>query len=196
MAEQRRGIEAWLLGRSRTPGARIDPLLRALLEAASPGLALLDPADRILLWNAELARLAGPTLPLREGLPLASLLVPDARDGVAMALDAGRQVEVSLAAAGAPRVMLDVRPVHEAGVSGVLRVMPVAAARDTAEGAAAARLQSVGALAGGIAHDFNNLLTAIRGSAEAALARDAAPRWCGSSSPSPVSRRCARAWWS
>ncbi|MGG5807990.1 ATP-binding protein [Falsiroseomonas sp. CW058] len=171
MAEQRRGLEAWLLGRGRPPEPRIDPLLRGVLEAASPGLALLDAEDRMLVWNAELARVAGPTMPLREGMPMSQLVAADIRDGVAAALDAGRQVEASLAAAGAPRVMLDRRPLHEDGVGGILRVTPVAAARDTAEGAAAARLQSVGALAGGIAHDFNNLLTAIAGSAEAALAR-------------------------
>jgi two-component system cell cycle sensor histidine kinase/response regulator CckA len=179
MAEHRRGLESWLWARGRPAEARIDPLLRALLDSASPGLALLSTEDRLLAWNTELARLAGPTMPLREGMALAQLVGADVRDGVLAALDAGRVVEASLAAAGAPRVTLDLRPLHEEGIGGLLRVTPVQAAGNTAENAAAARLQSVGALAGGIAHDFNNLLTAIGGSAEAALARmpdgDAAP---------------------
>ncbi len=178
MAEGRRGLEAWLLGRGRM-GDRLDPLARALLDSASPGLALLDGEYTIRAWNPELARIAGPTLPLREGMAAVSLVLPEARDGVAAALDAGRAVEAALAAAGAPRVALELRPLPSAAFAGLLRVSPAGELSEGAEKAAAGRLQSVGALAGGIAHDFNNLLTAIGGSAEAALSRapmsDAAP---------------------
>jgi two-component system cell cycle sensor histidine kinase/response regulator CckA len=169
MSEPRWGGLETLL-RSRVSRGELDPTLCAVLEAASPGLALLDGADRLVAWNPELARLCGPTLPLRAGMPATNLVAPDMRDGVGTALDAGRRVEVALASAGLPQVQMERRRLREQGA--LLRVAPVGAAEQTAQNAAAARLQTVGALAGGIAHDFNNLLTAISGSAEAALARD------------------------
>jgi two-component system cell cycle sensor histidine kinase/response regulator CckA len=169
MAEPRwGGLEALL--RSRAPRGELDPALCAVLDAASPGLALLDATHRIVAWNPELARLCGPTLPLRPGMPMASLVAPDLRSSVDAALDRGRKVEPALASAGSPQVQIERRRLRENG--SLLRVAPVAAAHQAAQSAAAARLQAVGALAGGIAHDFNNLLTAISGSAEAALARD------------------------
>jgi two-component system cell cycle sensor histidine kinase/response regulator CckA len=170
MAEPRWGLDALLRG--RMPRTELDPALRAVLEAASPGLALLDAADRLVAWNPELARLCGPTLPLRPGMPATGLVTPTMRDGVAAALDAGRRVEAALASAGSPQVQIERRPLLLREGGALLRVAPVAAAEQTAQNAAAARLQTVGALAGGIAHDFNNLLTAIGGSAEAALARE------------------------
>jgi two-component system NtrC family sensor kinase len=168
MAEPRwGGLEALL--RSRMPRGELDPALCAVLEAASPGLALLDPADRVLAWNPDLARLCGPTLPLRPGMSMSGLIAPDAREAVATALDAGRKVEAPLASAGAPQVQFERRRLRENG--SLLRVASVAAAEQTAQHAAAARLQAVGALAGGIAHDFNNLLTAILGNVDLALRR-------------------------
>jgi two-component system cell cycle sensor histidine kinase/response regulator CckA len=168
------GLEALLRGR---PRGELDPQLCALLDAASPGLALLDAEDRVLAWNPELARLCGPTLPLRTGAAFASLVMPDEREGLMASLEAGKRVEVALAGAGAPRVQMERRRLREPGA--LIRIAPLAEVERTQQSAAAARLQSVGALAGGIAHDFNNLLTAISGSAEAALMRepagDAAP---------------------
>ncbi|HEV7267388.1 MAG TPA: ATP-binding protein [Falsiroseomonas sp.] len=169
MAEPRwGGLEALL--RSRAPRGELDPALCAVLDAASPGLALLDPTHRVVAWNPELARLCGPTLPLRAGMPMASLVAPDLRESVDAALDAGRKVEAALASAGSPQVQIERRRLRENG--SLLRVSPVAVVQQNAQSAAAARLQAVGALAGGIAHDFNNLLTAISGSAEAALSRE------------------------
>jgi two-component system, cell cycle sensor histidine kinase and response regulator CckA len=170
-AESRWGLDALLRG-GRAARADVDPILRAVLEAASPGLALLDASDRLVAWNPELARLCGPTLPLRAGMPMIALIEPSLRDGAATVLDAGRRVEAALASAGAPQVQLERRPLAVREPYALLRVAPLAAAEQTIRNAAAARLQSVGALAGGIAHDFNNLLTAIGGSAEAALARE------------------------
>ncbi|WP_372618636.1 ATP-binding protein [Falsiroseomonas sp.] len=169
MAEPRwGGLEALL--RSRAPRGELDPALCAVLDAASPGLALLDATHRVVAWNPELARLCGPTLPLRPGMPMATLVAPDLRESVDAALDAGRKVEAALAAAGSPQVQIERRRLRENG--SLLRVAPVAVVQQNAQSAAAARLQAVGALAGGIAHDFNNLLTAISGSAEAALSRE------------------------
>ncbi|MGG5817947.1 ATP-binding protein [Falsiroseomonas sp. HW251] len=169
-AESRWGLDALLRGvAGRTEAG---PLLRAVLDASSPGLALLDDQDRLVAWNPELARLCGPTLPLRAGMPAVALIEPSLRDGTAAALDAGRRVEAALASAGAPQVQVERRPLPGREHLALLRVSALAAAEQTVRNAAAARLQSVGALAGGIAHDFNNLLSAIGGSAEAALARE------------------------
>ena len=168
-AESRWGLDALL--RSRPARAEVDPLLRAVLDAASPGLALLDAEDRLLAWNPELARLCGPTLPLRVGQPMVALLEPGLREAAAAALESGRRVEAALASAGAPEVLVERRPLPGRDAAALLRIMPLADAEQTVRSAMAARLQSVGALAGGIAHDFNNLLTAIGGSAEAAIAR-------------------------
>ena len=169
MAEQG-WVRILLRGRQTRPS--VDPALRAVLEAASPGLALLDDADRLLAWNAELARLCGPTLPLRAGMPLLLLADPASRETLMVALVAGRRVEVALASAGAPHVQMERRALGVRGPAALLRVAPLGAAEQSAQNDAAARLQAIGALAGGIAHDFNNLLSAIAGSAEAALARD------------------------
>jgi two-component system cell cycle sensor histidine kinase/response regulator CckA len=171
MAEPRWGIEALLRGRAAR--GDVEPALRAVIEAASPGLALLDADDRLLAWNAELARLCGPTLPLRDGMRLQLLVDPAQRDGLAAALAAGRKVEAALAGAGAPPVQIERRPLPLREPAALLRITALAQAEHAAQNAAAARLQAVGALAGGIAHDFNNLLSAIAGSAEAALGRDA-----------------------
>jgi two-component system, cell cycle sensor histidine kinase and response regulator CckA len=171
MAEPRWGFEALLRGRA--PRGEVEPALRAIIEASSPGLALLDTTGRLVAWNAELARLCGPTLPLREGMPLVLLVNPAQRDGLAAALEAGRKVDAALASAGAPQVQIERRTLPLREPASLLRVAPLAQAEQSAQNASAARLQAVGALAGGIAHDFNNLLSAIAGSAEAALARDA-----------------------
>jgi two-component system cell cycle sensor histidine kinase/response regulator CckA len=170
MAEPRWGLEALLRG--WVPRNDVYTALRAVLDAASPGLALLDASDELVAWNTELARLCGPTLPLRPGMPATGLVAPAMRDGVGAALDAGRRVEAPLASAGAARVQIERKPLALREGGALLRVTPVEAAEQTAQNTSAARLQSVGALAGGIAHDFNNLLTAIAGSAEVALARE------------------------
>jgi two-component system cell cycle sensor histidine kinase/response regulator CckA len=171
MAEPRRVIEALLRG--RLPQHEPGPVLRAVLEAASPGLAVIDGAERLVAWNPELARLCGPTLPLREGMPFILLAAPAYREGLSAALALGRRMEVALASAGEPPVQMERRPLPLREPAALLRVAPQAAAEQSAQNASAARLQAVGALAGGIAHDFNNLLTAIAGSAEAALQREA-----------------------
>uniref|UniRef100_UPI0022EAF81B hypothetical protein n=1 Tax=Falsiroseomonas oryzae TaxID=2766473 RepID=UPI0022EAF81B len=132
MAEPRwGGLEALL--RSRTTRGQLDPALCALLEAASPGLALLDTSDRVVAWNPELARLCGPTLPLRAGMPMNVLVSPEMRSVMMSALDAGRKIEVALASAGTPRVQVERRRLRDSGA--LLRVAPVAAAEQSAQNA-------------------------------------------------------------
>jgi PAS domain-containing protein len=139
MAEPRwGGLEALL--RSRLPKGELDPSLCAVLEAASPGLALLDPSDRLMAWNPELARICGPTLPLRPGMSMAGLIAPDMRDAAVTALDAGRRVEAGLASAGSPQVQIERRRLRENGA--LLRVAPVATAEQTAQNAAASPMIS------------------------------------------------------
>jgi two-component system cell cycle sensor histidine kinase/response regulator CckA len=176
MTETRRRLESLLRGRPRPP--QDDAAVRALLDAGTPGLALLDAEDRLLAWNGEFAGLCGPMLPPRPGLALGQLLAPEGRDAVLAALRTGQKVAIAIATEAAPRIEAERRPLPAPGRGAVLRLARIVL-REPEQQAAAARLQAVGALAGGIAHDFNNLLTAIAVSAEAALARmptgDAAP---------------------
>jgi two-component system cell cycle sensor histidine kinase/response regulator CckA len=131
----------------------------------------VDAEHRLLAWNAELARLAGPTLPLREAKPLTSLVAPEMRGAVRHG--ARWRAGGGGAALGGWRAARCLRaPADRAGLRrGAAARLAGGELSEGVEKAAAARLQSVGALAGGIAHDFNNLLTAIGGSAESALAR-------------------------
>ncbi|NKC33677.1 ATP-binding protein [Falsiroseomonas selenitidurans] len=167
MNEPRRKLQD-LLRRALRPGP--DPLLRAVMDAAGIGLALLDAEDRLLAWNGEFAGLCGPMLPPREGLPLRQILAAEGREDALAALAGGQKRLVALATEGAPRLEAERRPLPGPERQAILRLARPPA-RPAEQQAAAARLQAVGALAGGIAHDFNNLLTAIAGSAEAALAR-------------------------
>jgi two-component system cell cycle sensor histidine kinase/response regulator CckA len=145
-------------------------LLRAVLDASSPGLALLDADDALLAWNAEFAALMGPALPLRPGLEFESLVAPSIRNDATALLAAGHRMNVKLASPGEPSLEMERRILPQGGA--MLRAFPrPAAPPEDADEAAAARLRAVGSLAGGIAHDFNNLLTAIGGSAETVLSR-------------------------
>uniref|UniRef100_UPI0035590219 PAS domain-containing protein n=1 Tax=Falsiroseomonas oryziterrae TaxID=2911368 RepID=UPI0035590219 len=105
--QQLRWRPAALLNRLLAPRDEVGPLLRAVLDAAAPGLALLDAADRLLAWNPELARLCGPTLPLRRGLPLRTLIEPSRRVAVEASLGAAGSADAALAAAGLPQVRLE-----------------------------------------------------------------------------------------
>jgi two-component system cell cycle sensor histidine kinase/response regulator CckA len=168
MVDARRTLQDLLRGRTRRPAE--DAVVRALLDAASPGIALLDSEHRLVTWNAEFAGLCGPLLAPRPGLPVASLMAAEGREAALAALAGGQKVAVAMASEGSPRLEMEFRRLPPPERGAVLRLSRIVA-RAAEQQASAARLQSVGALAGGIAHDFNNLLTAIAGSAEAALAR-------------------------
>ncbi|NGM18785.1 response regulator [Roseomonas stagni] len=168
MPDTRRTLQDLLRGRIRRPTG--DAMLRAVLDAASPGIAVLDADDRLVTWNAEFTGLCGPLLPPRAGLPIAALMAAQGREAALAALATGQRVAIAMASEGSPRLEMEHRKLPAPERGAVLRLSRIAA-RPAEQQAGAARLQAVGALAGGIAHDFNNLLTAIAGSAEAALSR-------------------------
>lgn len=168
MPDPRRTLQDLLRGRNRRPAE--DAVVRAVLDAASPGIALLDAEDRLVTWNAEFAGLCGPLLPPRPGLPIAALMAAEGKEAALAALATGQRVAIAMASEGSPRLEMEHRKLPAPDRGAVLRLSRIAA-RPAEQQAGAARLQAVGALAGGIAHDFNNLLTAIAGSAEAALSR-------------------------
>jgi two-component system cell cycle sensor histidine kinase/response regulator CckA len=171
-------MEAWHRPR------RSDPLRRAfarLFAAVPEGLALLNAEGRILQANAGLARMAGPAVPLRPGLPAAALLAPESREilagHLAAALAGGADPAPFPATPADPAAPEDAEwavQCHllppEAGEAPML-LLRVAdrteQRRAAARSASAARLETIGRLAGGIAHDFNNLLAAVLGSVEA-----------------------------
>ncbi|WP_439595296.1 ATP-binding protein [Falsiroseomonas sp.] len=167
MTESRSRLQA-LLRRALRPSP--DPVLRAVLEAAGTGMALLDSEDRLTAWNSDFAGLCGPMLPPREDMPFGQLLAREGREETLAALAGGQKLVVTMASDGAPKLEAERRPLPTPDRLSVLRLAKLTT-RPPEQAAAAARLQAVGALAGGIAHDFNNLLTAIAGSAESALAR-------------------------
>ncbi len=154
-----------LLAHLRRPRP-VSPYTQVLLEASAAGLALLDGEGRVEGWNAALAAIAGPALPLRRGFPGLGLVAPEARSRAAALLGTGAPLRLPLAVPGG-RVAEVTQLSLPGGQGALLRVVEAGSAPD----ASAARLQAVGALAGGIAHDFNNLLAAIGAGAEAVLQR-------------------------
>ncbi len=159
----------------RWRGAAPDVAFRRLFQAAPEAMALLDQSGRVVAANAALHRLAGPGLPVRDGMAFALLLAEADRATLAGLLARPERlvpVEVAPADPAAPddacwQLMLG--PVEGGDGTLLLRAADVTATRRAAARlAGGSRLETVGLLAGGIAHDFNNLLTAIIGGAEAA----------------------------
>ncbi len=155
-------------------GTPPDAAFRRLFEAAPEATALVSAEGLLLAANAALRRMAGPALPLRDGIPAAALLAEPDRAKLAAALAAPQAIlpfEARPADPSAPEDacwQLVLGPV-EASDALLLRVTDVTLARRAeARLAGGSRLETVGRLAGGIAHDFNNLLTAILGGVEAA----------------------------
>ncbi len=169
-----------------------EPGLLALLDGLPCGGALIDSQGRLRRTNLALRGLIGPSLPLREGLPVAALVEPGMREVVWQWLggEGAAPLEVALAVPeGQVPVLALFRlaPLPE-GLRALLVEDLSERTRRREEAEAGERLRAVGQLAGGIAHDINNLLSIILGAmdqagavapeamAELQPARDAASR--------------------
>jgi two-component system cell cycle sensor histidine kinase/response regulator CckA len=161
----RRGLRFSWPRSSRTGEPRPELGLLALFDALPGGAALLDRGDSLLRANAALRNLLGPSLPLRQGLPVLSLVSPEMRDAVRSWLSGGGEapLEATLAAPDGqvpPFALLRLLP-----LPGALRALLLEDLSDRTrrreEAEAGERLRATGQLAGGIAHDINNLLSII-----------------------------------
>jgi two-component system cell cycle sensor histidine kinase/response regulator CckA len=189
-ADGSKGIGTGLEARFGTARAEA---FRALFEADSVGVALLDTAGRLLAANPALRNLLAGAPALRDGGPATALFAPEHRAAVRarIAAAAGGR-DMAGAAAGEPAplearlerasgadgadtiVEVACRPLRgrDGGVEGILLRFIDATPRLRLQAglARAGAHEAIVRLAGGVAHDFNNLLTAVIGSAETALA--------------------------
>jgi signal transduction histidine kinase len=155
------------------------------LSQAAEAFALLDPEDRLLLWNARFEQLVQPARVTR-GVPYADLLrncgdKPTLVDGKPVSTLEWLELRSALAERGgellesyAGDAFYRVSAHRARSGRQVILAVNVTALKRTEralrEGELALlqtqRMESVGVIAGGVAHDFNNLLTAVGGAAE------------------------------
>jgi two-component system, cell cycle sensor histidine kinase and response regulator CckA len=154
--------------------------LAALVRHAADTIVSLDPAGRIVTFNAAAQRSWGLDPGAVEGRPLAELLAED---------DGGELLELLTAAAAGEEQVDHELPLRLQGGRQLLLSATAAAIRDdtgalaglvliardvTAERHSEQRLralqkaESLATLASGVAHDFNNLLVQVQGWADVA----------------------------
>jgi two-component system cell cycle sensor histidine kinase/response regulator CckA len=152
-----------------------DDWRRRVFDDGPIGIAILDPADRLLESNAAFHPLVGQTR-AKPGQALESLLKPAGDDSLdaLLATDSATLIDVLIPA---PDGQAEERSgnLYAAPLTGGTRVIHLI---DTTQQkkleiqfTQSQKMLAVGTLAGGIAHDFNNLLTAMNGFCDLLLQR-------------------------
>jgi signal transduction histidine kinase/CHASE3 domain sensor protein/CheY-like chemotaxis protein len=174
--------------------------LRASLDSISQGVAVFDPACRLLRVNESLPTLVGmPADEARPGLPFDTLAEHLSKTFMAGApfLEPEPQIQrgsglreaivyTRTSVSGDRSFEMRRTGMREGGF--VLTIADISErVRTEAALRAAQRMQAMGQLTGGIAHDFNNLLAIVIGNLELATSDLEAGR--------PVARRLERAMW-
>jgi two-component system, cell cycle sensor histidine kinase and response regulator CckA len=154
--------------------------LAALVRHAADTIISLDPAGRIVTFNAAARRSWGLEPADVEGRPLAELLADDGRDEllelVAAAAAGEEQVdhELPVTLHGGRQLLLSataaaIRDDTDALAGLVLIARDVTAERHSEQRLRALqKAESLATLASGVAHDFNNLLVQVQGWADVA----------------------------
>jgi two-component system, cell cycle sensor histidine kinase and response regulator CckA len=157
--------------------------LQSLVNAAPVAIHLVDPEEKVRLWNPSAERIFGWPAGEVLGGPL-PLLVPEPADGSDSTVT---PAPVGAQGAGLPtrcrrkngqsiEVSLSTTPLRDGAgnVVGVLGIgMDLTEQRNLEHQLRQAqKMEAVGQLAGGIAHDFNNLLTVINGYCSVLLAEE------------------------
>jgi PAS domain S-box-containing protein len=159
--------------------------LRTLIQASPLGIAVLDAAEKVRIWNPAAERITGWRAPdvLGKMIPgMSGGVRPDQFPALAQRALHGEAVtgaEIPGRRKGEIPIELSVSmaPLRDArgAISGAMAVLADISERKSAELQKSQleeqlrqsqKMEAVGRLAGGVAHDFNNLLTAISGYAE------------------------------
>jgi PAS domain S-box-containing protein len=147
--------------------------LEQLIEHANALIAVVDPAQRVTVWNGALTTLTGVGAAEALGRPLPCFAVAEEAAAVGALLDRtlsgapvdGQEVRLSLPGGGEARVLFNTAPIRGASgdVEGVVaigqdltRLRSLEAAAEQAE-----KMAGLGRLAAGIVHELNNPLVAV-----------------------------------
>lgn len=171
------------LEESRLTLAAIEARQRLILDAIPAAIACLNRERRLCFVNRRWAELVGRSKEVQIGLPLDTVLGPDAWERIGPHLDhayAGTGTSFDHAfhdrhgrAVVTKNTLIPQAGPDDGGTFGVLVVtLDVTDEKETERQLREVqRLEAVGQLSGGLAHDFNNLLTIILGNLAAARDR-------------------------